>query len=522
MLRWVRQCFWLGILTLLVLGTTGIGIQAAWAHASLVSSFPGDGAVLATPPSQIELRFNEPVQVTQLQVLKATGEVVELGELAGSAEAPQVPLATALAPGSYLVIWRAISADSHPVSGSFVFQVGEANPADLQALLAAHAPRDPLRWPLILVRWGIYVGSLFSVGVLGWWRLLQGRLSVAATSWAFGAVWITLSFTVVAFCLHLAQLYPHLRPSDGVAVLLSPYGWGTQLRLLGLALLLKACEGGGAWASGLGSLLVIGSFLPIGHALTSDSPLGTMTLLGFHLTGSAFWLGGLWGLDQLLGQELTAESMAVVARFSRVATWAVPGLIGAGVGMAGIHRGWTLADPYGQYLWAKVLLVLLLVALGAHNKFRLLPALQRGDLAAQPLLRRTVRWEWVGVVLVLAFSSLLVAQAPPRSRLASTPPVCQQRLADPPLRLQVSPCRPGPNQVWVEPEGIPVQELTLKFSLPAQGIPPLQRSLTPTPSGQWVLPEVQLPLAGEWQLDLALLVNDFEERRAQVHLLLSP
>ncbi|MCF2969790.1 copper resistance protein CopC/CopD [Synechococcus sp. Nb3U1] len=504
------------------------GIQPGWAHASLLATFPADGAVLAEPPAQIELRFNEPVQITQLQVLSSTGQAVELGELAGSADAPQAPIGIRIPAGSYIVSWRAISADSHPVSGSFVFQVGEANPEALQVLLATHGSADPLRWPLLIVRWGIYVGSLFGVGVLGGWRLLRGRLSAEAASWAFAAAWITLSLTVVAFCLHLAQLYPHFTGGNFVAVLGSPYGWGIQLRLLGLGLLIWACEGGGAWVSGLvGSLLVIGSFLPIGHALTSEYPLWTMALLGLHLAGSAFWLGGLWGLDQLLKRDPTSESVAVVQRFSDVATWAVPGLILAGVGMGGIHRGWTMADSYGQYLWAKLILVLMIMALGAHNKFRLVPALREGSLAVRKALRSIVRLEWVGLLAVLALSSFLVAQAPPSHGLAHgegslASSVCQEQSDDPPIHLRLSPCRPGSNQVLVEVEGIPAQELTLAFSLPERGIPPFRRSILPDESGQWVLQEVQLALPGEWQIDLALLISDFEERRGQVRVSLSP
>ncbi|MFQ3614280.1 MAG: copper resistance protein CopC [Cyanobacteriota bacterium] len=522
--RSLLRGFLSGILCLLVWLA---GIQPGWTHASLLSTFPADGAVLADPPTQIELRFNEPVQITQLQVLSSTGQAVELGELAGSAAAPQAPLPEGIPAGSYIVSWRAISADSHPVSGSFVFQVGEADPEALQALLAAQGSADPLRWPLLLVRWGIYVGSLFGVGVLGGWRLLQGRLNAEARAWAFAAVWITLSLTVVAFCLHLAQLYPRFTTRDFVAVLGSPYGWGIQVRLLGLGLLLWACEGGGAWVSGLGSLLVIGSFLPIGHALTSEYPLGTMALLGLHLTGSAFWLGGLWGLDRLLEREPTSDSARVVQRFSDVATWAVPGLILAGVGMGGIHRGWTLADPYGQYLWAKLILVLMIMALGAHNKFRLVPALREGRLAVRQSLQSIVRLEWVGLLMVLALSSFLVAQAPPSHGLAHEKgslarPVCQEQLEDPPIHLSLSPCRPGPNQVRVEVEGIPIQALTLGFSLPEQGIPPFRRSILPDQSGRWILPEVQLALPGEWQIDLALLVSDFEERRVQFRVVLSP
>ena len=35
--------------------------SAAWAHATLVSSEPADGSVLAQPPKMVQLHFNESV-----------------------------------------------------------------------------------------------------------------------------------------------------------------------------------------------------------------------------------------------------------------------------------------------------------------------------------------------------------------------------------------------------------------------------------------------------------------------------
>jgi len=513
------------------------GIQPVFAHASLLSTFPEDGAVLQEAPTQVRLVFNEPVRITQLQVLGSSGRALALENVVSTGNAPQGDLPQEIPEGVYIVSWRAISADSHPVSGSFVFLVG-ADPERVQTVRATQLQgRDPLYWPLVGVRWGIYLGSLFVVGVLGWWRLLRGQRSSFADSdrvsgaeplsWAFATAWITLSLTVVAFSLHLAQLYPYFNGRELLRVMLSPYGWGTGLRLVGLGILIWACEGGAVWASGMGSVLVLGSFLPIGHALTSEHPMGTMALLGLHLAGSAFWLGGLWGLERLLGKESAPyPSVGIIQRFSDVATWAVPGLILAGVGMGGIHRGWDWDHPYGQYLWAKLLLVLMMVGLGAHNKFRLVPALQQGGQTVGRSLRRIVRLELVGLMLVLALTSFLVAQAPPsHGRQGMGSPLesgwqtsCEESLNWPEgsLHLRILPCRPGENQIRAEVKGVPAQELTLGFSLPEQGIPPLRRTVAPDGPGQFVVENVPLALAGEWQIEVRLLISDFEERRGQI------
>lgn len=509
------------------------GIPPVFAHASLLSTFPEDGAVLQEAPTQVRLVFNEPVRITQLQVLGSSGRALALENVVSTGNAPQGDLPQEIPEGVYIVSWRAISADSHPVSGSFVFLVG-ADPERVQTVRTAHAQgRDPLYWPLVGVRWGIYLGSLFVVGVLGWWRLLRGRLNAEAGSWAFATAWITLSLTAVAFGLHLAQLYPHFNGRELLGVVLSPYGWGTGLRLVGLGILIWACEGGAVWASGMGSVLVLGSFLPIGHALTSEHPMGTMALLGLHLAGSAFWLGGLWGLERLLGKESAPyPSVGIIQRFSDVATWAVPGLILAGVGMCGIHRGWDWDHPYGQYLWAKLLLVLMMVGLGAHNKFRLVPALQQGGQTVGRSLRRIVRLELVGLMLVLALTSFLVAQAPPSNgRHGMGSPLesgwqtsCEEHLNWPEgsLHLRILPCRPGENQIRAEVKGVPAQELTLGFSLPEHGIPPLRRTVAPDRPGQFVVENVPLALAGEWQIEVRLLISDFAERRGQIAVSLRP
>jgi copper transport protein len=521
--------FWIRVGLLCALLWVG-GIRPVFAHASLLSTFPEDGAMLQEAPAQVRLVFNEPVQLTQLQVLDSNGQVLPLENLVSSGNAPQGDLPAEMPEGVYIVSWRAISADSHPVGGSFVFLVGAADPELLRAARAAQAG-DPFYWPRGGVSWGIYLGSLFVVGVLGWWRLVRGRsgtadeIELSAEAWAFAAAWLTLSLTLVALGLHLAQLYPHFAGPELLSVLISPYGWGTGLRLVGLGILIWACEGGPRWANGLGSVAVIGSFLPIGHALTSEYPAGTMALLGLHLAGSAFWLGGLWGVERLLSRlrqrdgvlEWTSQSAGVIQRFSDVATWAVPGLVLAGVGMGGIHRGWDWEHPYGQYLWAKLLLVLMIVGLGAHNKLRLLPALREGVWSAGRSLRQIVRLELVGLVLVLALTSFLVAQAPPGQGAG---PACQETLSWPEgsLRLQILPCRPGNNRIQVEVKGIPAQELSLEFDLPARGIPPLRRQALPREPGQFEVEDVLLPLAGEWQLKVRLLVSDFEERREQVRL----
>ena len=96
---------------------------AAAAHTALQSSAPADGAALAESPQQIALTFSEPVRLTAVVVRAADGIEHAIEPLPGDrAEQFALP-APELVPGRYTVDWRALSADTHVVSGAIEFTV---------------------------------------------------------------------------------------------------------------------------------------------------------------------------------------------------------------------------------------------------------------------------------------------------------------------------------------------------------------------------------------------------------------
>ena len=93
-------------------------------HSELRAASPADGAVLAAPPAELALAFNEAVQLTALRLRAAGGAEVALPRRAiRSAREETVPLPP-LPPGDYAAEWRAISADGHPIGGTIRFRVG--------------------------------------------------------------------------------------------------------------------------------------------------------------------------------------------------------------------------------------------------------------------------------------------------------------------------------------------------------------------------------------------------------------
>ena len=107
---------------------------AASAHAVLEGTAPERGATLDEPPREVVLRFSEPVEIAfgAVRVYDARGRDVGAGAAAhprGDDRSVAVPLRPQLPEGGYTVTFRVVSADSHPVSGGFVFSVGARGPA---------------------------------------------------------------------------------------------------------------------------------------------------------------------------------------------------------------------------------------------------------------------------------------------------------------------------------------------------------------------------------------------------------
>ena len=67
---------------------------------------------------------------------------------------------------------------------------------------------------------------------------------------------------------------------------------------------------------------------------------------------------------------------------------------------------------YGRLLLAKLALVGLLLLMGAHNHFNLVPRVVAGDVGAATDLRQIVRRELAVVAVVVVLTALLVNTSP--------------------------------------------------------------------------------------------------------------
>ena len=100
---------------------------AAQAHAMLDRAMPPVGSTVASSPKEIVLSFTEPVEpaFSSIEVRSETGAAMQDGKASVGAKRTQLRVALkALPPGSYKVIWRVLSVDTHRTQGDFTFHVG--------------------------------------------------------------------------------------------------------------------------------------------------------------------------------------------------------------------------------------------------------------------------------------------------------------------------------------------------------------------------------------------------------------
>ncbi len=492
---------------------------SAWAHAALLKTTPQASGTVNGSPARVTLSYDEAVEprFAIISVTNAAGDQ----EIAGSPRAlptDSKTLAVALHhldPGWYLVYWRVISADGHPVRGAFTFAVGP-NPGPAPQFAVPSLAETAATPPLVVTRWLAFLAVMLAVGLFAFRALIArpaaliAPTAVRAVTRALAVAAVLALITVPAYVL-VATAEFALRPVTDVSGLI-PLMRSSALgrayldleivtALLGAAALIavrldrpdrgrrsvaELLAVTGAILCGAAALAVPGL---AGHAAQTP-PVGASLVLDWtHMAAASTWLGGLVGLSILGWRTPADDRMAVlgrvVPRFSRTALTSVLVIIASGVGASIIHLP-TLASlwqtSYGQAILVKVGLLCLALVLGGLNFARSTPrlaaALARRDVrlsaTAASLLRRLIAGEVViGAGIVLA-AMLLTSLAPPAKALAEVgqasarvgPGAVHELVRHGPYRLAIAitpnrAAQPSTFRVTLSQNGAPVRGATV-------------------------------------------------------------
>ncbi|WP_020645483.1 copper resistance CopC/CopD family protein [Amycolatopsis balhimycina] len=431
-----------------ILGWLVLGAVPASAHVEIVSSTPGDGARLSAAPPLVSVTLSENIgiQPGSIKVVDLAGTQVDTGPVfqpGDAAEQLAVRLKPDLPAGSYLVEYAFVSADSHPVRGTFAFVVGTGPLVTSAGAVSAATGTDAAVNAVSTgVRWLAYLGVVL-LGGLAFVVLCRpaARTDPRARRllrWGAGLVAAT---AVAAFVLqgpyaagrNLEAVFDTGLVADTLRV---AYGKLLLLRLAAVAVLallvprllrpelpdrLRSRYENLAMVTGF---LVLLTFSATGHPVTDPIMFVSVSADLVHFGAIAVWAGGLAQLALCLYRPTPGEDLAPVAtRFSRVAAGAVTAIALSGVVLAlrimpSLPTLWT--TRFGLLVLLKIAGFAVLLAVASRSRRAV-----RRSLTAAPAegatktmtadlrrLRQAVAVEVLLSVVVLALAALLTVTPP--------------------------------------------------------------------------------------------------------------
>lgn len=237
---------------------------------------------------------------------------------------------------------------------------------------------------------------------------------------AFAAVLVGIAVLALRFGIRAARISGMGLAGATDAMMLglvwdSPLGTAAIWRGVGAFLVLAIFIEGivGIGIALVGALLIAVSYTFIGHSL-ADPRWILASLLTVHLLAAAFWIAALVPLYRVAEHK---DASILLHRFGKIASATVTVLVLVGVTFAWLMVGSITSlftTAYGWVLLTKLAFVTGLMGLAAHNKWRLVPALEKGETSSATRLKRSILIEIVAVALILiATAGLTSVTTPP-------------------------------------------------------------------------------------------------------------
>jgi copper transport protein len=514
-------------------------VTPAGAHAALLTSSPAPGSIVGESPTEVVVAFSEAVTPVagRVQVLAPDGQRIS-GTATAHGSVLRIGVRRADHPlGTYLVSYRVISADSHPVGGGLTFSVGAPSARPPQPAAAAAHRSVAVAVPTI--RFLGYAGLTLTIGpalllALLWPRRLSRTGPIALVRAGLG-------LTALAT---LASLWAQAPNSTGAAlwnvsttelgqVLGSGYGLALTARLailvLAGALLPPVLRGAAGRVRGL-ILIGLGlaglSTWPLtGHAVAAPLPGVIVAADVVHLAAMAVWLGGLATLAGFLLRRAHPRVLGVLlpawSRWAAIAVvWlAVGGAVQAVVQVGSVQALWR--TDYGRLLLTK--LAILVVILGVAGYARRLVRATRTGVGGPARLRRSVGIEVLASTVVLGLSAVLVQVEPGRTAAAGPAATgtdgVSQTLSCPLYTLQftIYPVRLGENNTvhafvyTAEGSPLPAEQWTVTTRLRGQNLEPVSTPMLGLIPKHHAVGALTFPLPGTYDLRFTIRTSALDQ-----------
>lgn len=500
----------------------------ALAHAQLLSTDPMDDAILQAAPDRIVLRFNEPVSPLALKLVEPDGTAADVAGGAAAGQDIAVPMPS-LGSGTHVLSWRVVSADGHPIGGALVFSIGQVT-GTATAEVATDQAVAAMLWvakALLFVAIFVGVGGAVFAAVTAPFPPTARRVATGLS--ALGVLLAPATLALQGLDA-LGLPLPHIIEGRvWSAAFSTSYGLTAVVACAAFLTALGSFAGSRKVAGlGLGAGVLAALALALsGHASAAAPQWLARPAVFLHIGGILVWVGAMLPLWLLLAEPSTRADRALAA-FSRLAPYAVAPLVLSGLTLAVIQMGAPGLDwlsPYAMILAAKLGLIIGLFALAVLNRWWLTTPALTGKPIARRRLRRSISLEIALVVVILGLVAGWRFTPPPRAlgpaaTLATTYPVAFHLMGGETMAMvMVSPGRPGPVTLDIAltdagGASMPAQSIAVTLFSPTLGIEAIRRDGIEA-DGVWRVPDMIIPVAGDWQVELEIRVSRFELARLE-------
>ena len=525
----MKNYIWLfvSILSLFILPITAFG------HAAVISSNPSPNESLDTIPKKISIQFSEDIQSSfySLKVI-GNGKEIPLQDIQVSEKTLEATRSGSFEEGTYIIKWRVVSSDGHPIEGTIPFQYGESPlkgdqmkpeekagfPSSVQIFLQSlqylcfaaltgviffylSLSKNPLpgqissrvRRYIWLAYTGLAISILLSLPLkvtidaeVSWQHAFNGiYLKEVLQSTQFGRIWIIeISLLLVLF----------------VAILFMIRNQLNKLSLMLPFFLVSA-------------LMVCKAF--IGHTTDTTHQYWAVSMDFLHLLSMALWLGGLLAILVILPKSYNSKMTddnktfywSVIQKFSSWAILFVVVLIVSGLYSSFQHVPtlYSLLDTtYGQLLLGKIGLMLIMIGFGALH-------LLRGKRKTKKLGLSTGIEFSVGIIVLLIAALLTNVQ----TANSSPGPIEKTEITEnnDQVTLSVTPNKTGDNYIQVElknDQGIPytdIEQLTLAMEPLDGDVGEIKLQLEEGNKGLFKAKSI-IAMSGKWKIQVHGLTKE--------------
>lgn len=385
-------------------------IPNSYGHAYVEKSDPAQGQSLSTQPSKIDVYFSDPVDIrySQLKVLDSNEKEVQendLHNINNDQSTLSVSLPTGLKNGIYTITTKVLDqTDGHVTKDAIVFAIGQTVPQNLSSP-STTSNYEEISIPETIARFPALIGQVMVVGIsfatLWLWRpisriswlenaLTETRIKVDQSMMKLSVIG---SIILVSSGFAMIAVQAFSIDASVLAAINTKFGniWLMRMILSSVLLVLSFAMYNKIKKSNiiLPKSYVFGLFVVGLLTLTTTSLISHGAATGktlplivdfIHNVAASFWIGGIIYIAFILTPKLrqlssdvvsTSTISIVIPRFTIVAITILGFIVITGpILLYSLENNiaLTLASTYGKILIVKLLLAIVLIAIGGYHE----------------------------------------------------------------------------------------------------------------------------------------------------------